>query len=185
MREALDQVLAATDLFLPSGAGALLFSRPRPTRRPRSRRLLDRGVARVVVKKGAEGAGYHDAAGTLACRASPSRRSIRPAPATPSARPSSPAGCAACRRRGAAYRQRRRRARRPPQGADGGHLDRRRARRFPGRAEASHDAERASAGAPRAGAPPATGRHHLGLLGASAGHRGDPPPRQGARAPTC
>lgn len=64
MRQALEQVLAATDLFMPSGpeltqltacadeAGAIA-------------ELLEGGVQAVVVKRGAEGASYHDRSGAL------------------------------------------------------------------------------------------------------------------------
>lgn len=61
LRETMQRVLAATDLFLPSGDELLLFSdRGRETAALRD--LLDRGVAAIVHKQGAAGARYIDAA---------------------------------------------------------------------------------------------------------------------------
>lgn len=49
----MQQVLAATDLFLPSGEELALFGRPAD--------LLDRGIKAIIHKQGAEGARYLDA----------------------------------------------------------------------------------------------------------------------------
>lgn len=62
MREALDHVLARADLFLPSGPELLLFAKAREERAA-IRELLGRGIRAVVLKRGAAGASYHDAAG--------------------------------------------------------------------------------------------------------------------------
>jgi sugar/nucleoside kinase (ribokinase family) len=64
MREALDEVLARADLFLPSGPELLLFTRAQEERAA-VRELLDRGVRAVVLKRGAAGASYHGAEGDL------------------------------------------------------------------------------------------------------------------------
>lgn len=64
MREALEQVLAATDLFLPSGAELTLLTE-RTDEAGAIAELLDRGVQAIVVKHGAKGAAYHDRSGTL------------------------------------------------------------------------------------------------------------------------
>lgn len=64
MREALDRALASADLFLPSGAELLLFTRAQ-TEREAIQELLGRGVRAVVLKRGAAGASYHDADGEL------------------------------------------------------------------------------------------------------------------------
>ncbi len=55
-RDAMQRIIAATDLFLPSGDELQLFSdQPDPIRD-----LLDRGISAVVHKHGAEGARYVD-----------------------------------------------------------------------------------------------------------------------------
>ncbi|NLS08103.1 sugar kinase [Rhizobium sp. P32RR-XVIII] len=60
LRAAMDRVIAATDLFLPSGAELHLFS-DRPDCATAIRDLLDRGVSAIVHKEGAQGARYVDA----------------------------------------------------------------------------------------------------------------------------
>jgi len=62
MREALDDVLARADLFLPSGPELLLFTKAQDERAA-VRELLARGVRAVVLKRGAAGASFHDARG--------------------------------------------------------------------------------------------------------------------------
>ncbi|HYD39515.1 MAG TPA: sugar kinase [Anaeromyxobacter sp.] len=64
MREALDEVLARADLFLPSGPELLLFTKAQEERAA-IRELLDRGVRAVVLKRGAAGASYHGPEGDL------------------------------------------------------------------------------------------------------------------------
>lgn len=64
MREALSQILAACDLFLPSGPELFLFTQAQ-TEDAAVAELLARGVRAVVVKKGADGASYHDREGTV------------------------------------------------------------------------------------------------------------------------
>ena len=64
LRPALDFVITQTDLFMPSGPELFLFSTAR-TEGEAARDLLDRGVAAVVVKRGAEGAVYFDAAAEI------------------------------------------------------------------------------------------------------------------------
>lgn len=59
LREALDKVLAQTDLFMPSGAEVLLFSNE-ITEEAAARDVLARGVRAVVLKQGAVGARYLD-----------------------------------------------------------------------------------------------------------------------------
>ena len=59
LREALDTVLAQTDLFMPSGAEVLLFSNE-ITEEAAARDILARGVRAVVLKQGAAGARYLD-----------------------------------------------------------------------------------------------------------------------------
>lgn len=65
MRESLEQVMAATDLFLPSGAELTLLTE-RSDEAGAVAELLARGVRAIVIKRGAEGATYHDRAGSLA-----------------------------------------------------------------------------------------------------------------------
>ncbi|RWL79773.1 MAG: sugar kinase [Mesorhizobium sp.] len=59
MREALDSVLALTDVFLPSGNELLLFSSAGDEQGAIAD-LLGRGIACIVLKRGADGAVYHD-----------------------------------------------------------------------------------------------------------------------------
>ena len=59
LQDSLRQVLAATDLFLPSGDELLLFS-SRTEETPALRDLLARGISAIVHKKGAAGARYLD-----------------------------------------------------------------------------------------------------------------------------
>lgn len=59
LREALAQVLAKTDLFLPSGPEVLLFS-DASSEEAAARDILSRGVRAVVLKQGASGARYLD-----------------------------------------------------------------------------------------------------------------------------
>ena len=60
MRQALDTVLAETDIFLPSGEELFLFS-PAADERAAVAALLKRGIKAVVLKRGAAGASYFDA----------------------------------------------------------------------------------------------------------------------------
>lgn len=59
LREALDKVLAQTDLFMPSGPEVLLFS-PEATEEAAAKDILARGVRAIVLKQGAAGARYLD-----------------------------------------------------------------------------------------------------------------------------
>jgi sugar/nucleoside kinase (ribokinase family) len=61
LRETMQRVVAATDLFLPSGDELLLFS-DRGDETSALRDLLDRGVTAIVHKQGAVGARYVDSA---------------------------------------------------------------------------------------------------------------------------
>jgi sugar/nucleoside kinase (ribokinase family) len=65
MREALDKVLAQTDVFLPSGGELFLFSSAKDEKGA-VEELLSRGVSCIVLKKGAAGAVYHDRHRTVA-----------------------------------------------------------------------------------------------------------------------
>ncbi|MQT11868.1 tagatose kinase [Segnochrobactrum spirostomi] len=65
LRAALDDVLAATDLFLPSGPELFLFS-DAADEAGAIADLLGRGIAAIVVKRGAAGASYHDKTGSVA-----------------------------------------------------------------------------------------------------------------------
>lgn len=65
MREALDCVLAQTDVFLPSGNELLLFSSAGDEQGAIAE-LLGRGVACIVLKRGADGAVYHDRQNSVA-----------------------------------------------------------------------------------------------------------------------
>lgn len=65
LRAALDDVLVATDLFLPSGPELFLFS-DAPDEAGAIADLLGRGIGAIVVKRGAAGASYHDKAGSVA-----------------------------------------------------------------------------------------------------------------------
>ena len=64
MRQALERVLAATDLFMPSGAELTLLT-ARSDEAGAIAELLGRGVQAIVVKRGAKGASYHDRSGAL------------------------------------------------------------------------------------------------------------------------
>nr|WIE91095.1 sugar kinase [Mesorhizobium sp. WSM4875] len=64
-RQALDHVLAQTDVFLPSGNELFLFSSASDEQAAVGE-LLGRGISCIVLKKGGEGAAYHDREGTLA-----------------------------------------------------------------------------------------------------------------------
>jgi len=59
LTECLGRVLAATDVFLPSGDELFLMTEAKDEMGA-ARELLDRGVKVVVVKKGAEGAAWYD-----------------------------------------------------------------------------------------------------------------------------
>ena len=64
MRAALADMLAITDLFLPSGPELFLFTKA--TEEPAAiAELLAGGIGAVVVKRGAEGASYVDASGAI------------------------------------------------------------------------------------------------------------------------
>jgi sugar/nucleoside kinase (ribokinase family) len=60
MRDALHEVIAQTDVFMPSGDELFLFTKARATDEA-VRELLDRGIKVVVLKRGSAGATYHDA----------------------------------------------------------------------------------------------------------------------------
>lgn len=64
MREALNTVIAETDIFLPSGAELFLFTKAK-TEADAVKELLDTGIKAIVAKRGAAGATYHDATQTL------------------------------------------------------------------------------------------------------------------------
>lgn len=64
MRQALDRVLALTDIFLPSGEELFLFTSSKDETAAVSE-LLNRGVSCVILKKGASGAVYHDRHGAV------------------------------------------------------------------------------------------------------------------------
>ncbi len=64
MRDALAGLLARCDLFLPSGSELQLFAEAQDEAGAIAE-ILGRGVKAVVVKRGAEGAEYHDAGGRL------------------------------------------------------------------------------------------------------------------------
>ncbi len=70
MRDALEEVLAQTDLFLPSGEEVFLVSDATDPDIA-VRELLARGIRTIVVKRGAGGATSYDAAGTCAVPAFP------------------------------------------------------------------------------------------------------------------
>ncbi|MBZ9848151.1 sugar kinase [Mesorhizobium sp. CA14] len=65
MREALDRVLVQTDVFLPSGDELLLFSSVGDEQGAIAD-LLGRGISCIVLKKGANGAVYHDRQSSIA-----------------------------------------------------------------------------------------------------------------------
>jgi sugar/nucleoside kinase (ribokinase family) len=62
LRQALDKVLAETDIFLPSGDELFLFARARDEAAAVAE-LLGRGIGAVIVKRGAGGASHYDATG--------------------------------------------------------------------------------------------------------------------------
>jgi sugar/nucleoside kinase (ribokinase family) len=62
LREALDDVLAQTDLFLPSGEEMYLFTRA-DDETAAVQELLGRGVRDIVIKRGSKGAAHVDRAG--------------------------------------------------------------------------------------------------------------------------
>lgn len=64
MREALDKVLALTDIFLPSGEELFIFTSATGEAAAVAD-MLARGVKAVILKKGAEGAVYHDGNGRI------------------------------------------------------------------------------------------------------------------------
>ena len=68
LTSALHRILAATDLFLPSGDEILLFSQASDEQEA-ARRLVANGVKEIALKRGAGGALVTDAAGTLGARA--------------------------------------------------------------------------------------------------------------------
>jgi sugar/nucleoside kinase (ribokinase family) len=70
MRDALDRVLASADLFLPSGPELFLFTRATEEAEAIAE-ILDRGVGAVVVKRGADGASFHDRSGAEVAPAFP------------------------------------------------------------------------------------------------------------------
>jgi sugar/nucleoside kinase (ribokinase family) len=70
MRAALERVLAASDLFLPSGSEIFLFS-DAPDEAAAARDLLARGLRTVVVKHGADGATLYDESGATTLPAFP------------------------------------------------------------------------------------------------------------------
>ncbi|WP_062011889.1 sugar kinase [Aureimonas sp. AU4] len=72
MREALREILSACDLFLPSGPELFLFTQARDEAGAVAE-LLRGGIRAVVVKRGAEGASYHDHSGQVEVPAFPVR----------------------------------------------------------------------------------------------------------------
>jgi sugar/nucleoside kinase (ribokinase family) len=64
MREALQAVIADTDIFLPSGDELFLFTEAK-NEEAAVQELLSRGVQAIVLKRGAAGATYYDASNTL------------------------------------------------------------------------------------------------------------------------
>lgn len=64
MREALLHALEHTDLFMPSGSEIFLFTEAKEEHAA-IQELLARGIKAVVIKRGAEGASYYDASGTV------------------------------------------------------------------------------------------------------------------------
>lgn len=69
-REALEHVLAHTDLFLPSGDELFLLSEA-TDETVAARELLEHGIRTIVIKKGAEGSICHDALGRFSAPAFP------------------------------------------------------------------------------------------------------------------
>lgn len=64
MREALQAVIADTDIFLPSGDELFLFTEAK-NEEAAVQELLSRGVQAIVLKRGGAGATYYDASNTL------------------------------------------------------------------------------------------------------------------------
>jgi sugar/nucleoside kinase (ribokinase family) len=64
MREALQEVIEETDVFLPSGDELYLFTQAK-TATEAVKELLAKGIKAVVLKHGSAGATYHDAERTL------------------------------------------------------------------------------------------------------------------------
>ena len=64
----LRQILAVTDLFLPSGEEILLFS-PASDEREAARRLISQGVKEIALKRGAAGAEVFTSHGTVSAQA--------------------------------------------------------------------------------------------------------------------
>lgn len=62
LRPALDEVLAQSDLFLPSGQEIFLFTESRDEDAA-VKELLERGIGDIVIKRGAEGASHFDRSG--------------------------------------------------------------------------------------------------------------------------
>jgi sugar/nucleoside kinase (ribokinase family) len=62
LREALDEVLAQTNLFLPSGEEIYLFTKA-DDEAAAVKELLDRGVGDIVIKRGNQGASHFNRAG--------------------------------------------------------------------------------------------------------------------------
>jgi tagatose kinase len=62
LREALDEVLAQSDLFLPSGEEIYLFTQA-DDEAGAVEELLDRGVGEIVIKRGNQGASHFDRGG--------------------------------------------------------------------------------------------------------------------------
>ena len=182
MREALDQVLSA-DRPLPAErqrAVPVLIGR---RRRGRGRRNpAARGVHAIVVKKGADGASLPRPHGTVAC----------PAFAVEEVDPTGAGDCfgAAFVTSGCAARRQSRRSRSPMPAVRSPSSRRGRWKvppRWPSSRPSQPPPERPAMSAAtrhlpasRRRAPPASARHRLDLLGASAGDRGGAPPWRGA-----
>jgi len=64
MRAALEMMLEYSDIFLPSGPELMLLTEAR-SEADAIKEILDLGVSSIVVKRGAEGATYHDKDGSL------------------------------------------------------------------------------------------------------------------------
>jgi sugar/nucleoside kinase (ribokinase family) len=64
MREALQEVIAETDLFLPSGDELFLFTQAKSAKEA-VEELLAQGIKVIVLKQGSAGATYHDGQRTL------------------------------------------------------------------------------------------------------------------------
>jgi tagatose kinase len=62
LREALDEVLAQSDLFLPSGEEIYLFTEA-DDEAAAVKELLDRGVGEIVIKRGNQGASHFNRGG--------------------------------------------------------------------------------------------------------------------------